>query len=410
MDQIIKSTVDSMQDEIVSFLQKLVRIPSENPAGDYTEIANFLEKELKELGFEVKIIDAPECLVKEAGLEGPRKNIIATLKGHSEGKHLLFNSHIDTVPAGELEKWTFPPFSGEIDNGKIYGRGSTDSKGRLTSYIMAALALKRSGYPIVGDISIVATCDEETGGQLGAGYVIENKLIQGDYAIVEGYSNHIVRAMGGVLHLKIISYGKPAHAGFKWHGINAVSNIAKVIMALEGLQKEFEGEPSSIPGMRYTTVNVGTIKGGTKINVVPAVCEIEVDFRIIPEHSLAYIYDRVSNIIEEIQKNDESMKFTIEKISDFETEPTITNEDSFLIQELQLAIEEVKEKILAVVGVLSQSDARYFINNGIPAINYGPGTSENNLHGYDEFMSVDDLIETTKVLTTLAKNILSEER
>ncbi|MDN7246161.1 M20 family metallopeptidase [Planococcus shenhongbingii] len=404
MENGVVQTVENLKSELVEFLQQMVQIPSENPAGNYVEISHFLKDRLTQWGFKVEVIEVPEEEVKNSGLQTPRKNIIATIEGKQEGPHILFNAHLDTVPAGDPSYWTYPPFSGEIVEGKLYGRGATDSKGRLAAYTMAALALKKSNIPFNGKISIVATCDEETGGALGAGYVTNNKLIEGDMVVVEGYSNQIVRAMAGVLQLKIETEGIPAHAAFKWKGKNAIEKMAKIILELEKLQQNLEKELSSITGMRHTTVNIGVIEGGTKINVVPGTCQIEVDFRVIPEHTLDEIYNRVLAIIEKLQNEDPELKAKVTRISSFETDPTVTSEDSPLINQIQEANKEVNGKSLPVVGMLGQSDSRWFIQNGIPAINFGPGTNDNNLHGYDEFMDIDDLVQTTKVLAVLIKN------
>lgn len=398
--------VEQMRPEIIELLQRLIQIPSENPPGHYVEICTFLQETLTSLGFEVQVISVPDELTRAAGLSTPRKNVVATLRGTGGGRTLVFNSHLDTVPAGNPEQWDYPPFSGAIANGRIYGRGATDSKGRLTAYIMAAVALARAKVERKGDIVITATCDEETGGVLGAGYINQHGHVHGDMVIVEGYSNHIVRAMAGVLQLRIITEGVPAHAGYKWKGLNAVEKMAKVVQGLEQLQKRLEKEPSSIPGMKYTTVNVGMIQGGTKVNVVPAACEIEVDFRVIPEHSLEQIYRLVDEMLGDLEKEDPDFQFKLTRILDFQTEPTITEADSPLIAELQEAVKEVTGEPLPVVGVLAQADTRWFIKNGIPGINFGPGSSENNIHGFNECMVIEDLLQTTKILTVLANNVV----
>jgi succinyl-diaminopimelate desuccinylase len=396
-----------MREEIFVFLQKLIQIPSENPLGEYGEICHFLKESLTQLGFDVKIVEVPEKLVKEQGLPTPRKNVIATMRGSGKGRNLVLNAHIDTVPAGDHSKWTHAPFSGARADGKIYGRGATDSKGRLTAYMMSAVALKRSGIQMQGNITIAATCDEETGGILGAGYVNEQGLVEGDMVVVEGYSNQIVRAMAGVMQLRIHSLGVPAHAAFKWKGINAIEKMAKVIQGLIQLQGELEKEPSSIPGMRNTSINVGMIQGGTKVNVVPGSCHLDIDFRIIPEHSSDEIYQRVSTMVEQLSSQDPEMNIRIDTITEFQTDPTVTEEDSPLIAELQSAMKAVTGTELPVVGMLGQSDTRWFVKYGIPGINFGPGTNDNNLHGYDEFMGMEDLIQTTKVLAVLGNNVVA---
>jgi succinyl-diaminopimelate desuccinylase len=214
--------------------------------------------------------------------------------------------------------------------------------------------------------------------------------------------------MAGVKQLRIISNGKPAHSGFKWNGINAIEKMAKVITGLEGLQTELKNEPSSIDGMKYTTINVGVITGGTKSNVVPGSCEIEVDLRIIPEHSIDSIINRIEAMIQHLQDEDPEMNITIEN-GEFETVPTITEPNHPLITALQKASVEVNGKELPVIGVMGQSDSRWFIQNGIPAINYGPGTPANRIHGYDECMEVEDLINTTKVISLFCMNVVGSE-
>jgi succinyl-diaminopimelate desuccinylase len=402
------SAVDLLQNEIVTLLQEMIQIPSVNPPGDYEEISHFLEKKLTNYGFDVEVLDVPQSLVIEKNLSTTRKNVIATLKGNGTGPSLILNAHLDTVPEDDESKWTHSPFSGQLENGKIYGRGATDSKGRLASYIGAALAMKQAGIVLNGDIIIAATCDEETGGELGAGYVTSNGLLKGDFALVEGYSQEIIRAMAGVKQLRIISHGKPAHSGFKWNGINAIEKMAKVITGLESLQTELKNEPSSIDGMKYTTINVGVITGGTKSNVVPGRCAIEVDLRIIPEHSIDSILHRIEAMIQNLQDEDPEMNITIENVA-FETVPTITEPNHPLISALQKASVEVNGKELPVIGVMGQSDSRWFIKNGIPAINYGPGTSANRIHGYDECMEVEDLINTTKVISLFCMNVVGSE-
>lgn len=406
MKEKIIPTVDLLQEEIITLLQKMIQIPSVNPPGDYQEISDYLEGKLVQYGFKVEVMDVPEKVVKEKNLTKPRKNILATLKGNGTGPTLILNAHLDTVPADDATKWSHSPFSGTLEEEKIYGRGATDSKGRIAAYIGAALALKQAGIPLKGDIIIAATCDEETGGELGAGYLASNGLLKGDFALVEGYSQEIIRAMAGMTKLRIISKGKPAHAGFKWKGINAIEKMAKVICGLENLQRELQNEPSAISGMKYTTINVGVISGGTKSNVVPGSCEVESDIRIIPEHTIESILSRIEQVIEQLQQMDPEMDIVFKKAAGPEAEPTITEDNHPLIQALQKASIEMNGKELPVIGVMGQSDSRWFIQNGIPAINYGPGTPSNRIHGYDECMEVEDLINTIKVISLFCMNVV----
>lgn len=409
MKNAIIEAVEHLENEILTLLQDMIKIPSVNPPGDYEEISNYLKRRLLEYGLSVAVIEVPQELVREKKLTTRRKNVIATLKGNGTGPSLILNAHLDTVPEDNIEKWNYPPFSGVINDGKIYGRGATDSKGRLAAYIGAVIALKKSGARLSGDLIIAATCDEETGGELGAGFLTRTGLLKGDFALVEGYSQEIIRAMAGMTQLRIVSNGKPAHAGFKWNGINAIEKMAKVISGLESLQKDLQKEPSSIHGMKYTTINVGVIKGGTKSNVVPGSCEIEVDIRIIPEQSIEEIISRINRMIQKLQEDDQEMNIFCVETNQAKTVPTIMEENHPLIATLQEASKEINGKVLPVIGVMGQSDSRWFIQNGIPAINYGPGTANNRIHGYDECMNIEDLMNTVKVISLFCKRVVCNE-
>ncbi|MBY0123565.1 M20 family metallopeptidase [Bacillus sp. S/N-304-OC-R1] len=409
MKQLILNEMKSLEIEIVSLLSQMIQIPSVNPPGDYEEICEFLYRKLTSYGLDVSVLPVPEEIVEQKGLQTKRKNIIATLKGIGSGPSLILNAHLDTVPEDDHNKWTFPPFSGMIHDGKIFGRGATDSKGRLAAYIGAALVLKRAGIPLYGDIIIAATCDEETGGELGAGYLTSNGLLKGDFALVEGYSQEIIHAMAGMTQLVIKSIGTPAHSGFKWNGINAIEKMAKVINGLEKLQAELMNEPSMINGMKYTTINVGIISGGTKSNVVPGGCEIEVDLRIIPEHSIDSIVERIENMISSLKEDDQDMNIILQKKGEAETTPTIVERNHPLIEALQEASKEINDVELPVTGVMGQSDSRWFIQNGIPAINYGPGTQANRVHGFDEFMEISNLLNTVKVISLFCINMVNKK-
>ncbi|MBE4906521.1 ArgE/DapE family deacylase [Bacillus luteolus] len=405
----ILNEIKNVEDEIVSLLSQMIQIPSVNPPGEYEAICDFLYEKLTSYGFDdVYVLPVPENLIKQKGLQTNRQNLIATLKGDGTGPSLILNAHLDTVPEDDHSMWTFPPFSGLIHDGKVFGRGATDSKGRLAAYIGAALVLKRAGIPLSGDLIIAATCDEETGGELGAGYLASNGLIEGDFALVEGYSQEIIHAMAGMTQLIIKSVGVPAHSGFKWNGINAIEKMAKVINGLEKLQSDLMNEPSNINGMKYTTINVGVISGGTKSNVVPGSCEIEVDLRIIPEHSIDSIVERIENMVFNLKVDDPDMNIIIQKKGEAETTPTIIERNHPIIEALQKASIAMNNVELPIVGVMGQSDSRWFIQNGIPAINYGPGTPTNRLHGYDEYMEISDLLNTVKVISLFCLNIVNQ--
>src|SRR3712207_4154061 len=161
------------QDETIAFLQSLVRVPSVNPPGDVREAIRLCEEKLKEAGFATKVVGPTPELA----------NLVATLGGNG-GPRLAFNAHVDVVPIGEEAAWTHAPFGGEIDGGRVYGRGAGDDKASVTAQVMAGVALARAGVPLDGALIVTTVADEETGGRQGAGYIVREGHVEADYVIV----------------------------------------------------------------------------------------------------------------------------------------------------------------------------------------------------------------------------------
>jgi len=170
---LIRQTVDAMAEEITVFLADLVRAESVNPPGDTTAAAAVIQEKLKEFG----------CPHELRFFDEQKPNIIVRA-GAGEGKRLCFNSHMDTVPAGETARWTHPPFGGEIADGNLYGRGSADAKGCAAAMLMAARALEKAGINLAGALDVAIVSDEETGGSMGTQYLLEQGALDPDLAII----------------------------------------------------------------------------------------------------------------------------------------------------------------------------------------------------------------------------------
>lgn len=176
--------LDGARAEMVDFLRELVSVPSVNPPGDYVGITSFLTQRLSDLGLESEAIVVPPEEVARHGLETPRMNLIARLRGRWERPCLVFNPHLDTVPV--TGQWTTDPFGGEIRNGRVYGRGAADNKGLIVAHAYALVALKQAGVTLGGTLVLAASVDEEIGGLLGTKFLLEGGYIQPDWAVVEG--------------------------------------------------------------------------------------------------------------------------------------------------------------------------------------------------------------------------------
>ncbi|HEX2371904.1 MAG TPA: M20/M25/M40 family metallo-hydrolase, partial [Solirubrobacterales bacterium] len=302
--------------EAVSLLQQLIRIDTSNPPGNESEAQLVLRELLVEAGFECELPAA----------EPDRPNLVARLRGESPGPVLCLLSHVDTVPADPSD-WTSDPWSGELRDGEVWGRGALDMKSQVAAEVAAAVSLARSGWrPPAGDLLVVVTADEERGAKLGARWLCEERpdLVRSDLVVNEGGGIAIdfggrrfyTVALGekGVCRLLVRTHGRAGHASVPRMGENAVLKMARV---LERMREQPPADPSPEPveflstlldedlsdagndelaaavervraedpavadylaePMLGVTVVPVMIEGGVKENVIPAHCEVLVD-------------------------------------------------------------------------------------------------------------------------------------
>jgi succinyl-diaminopimelate desuccinylase len=183
----IGERVGDLEEEMVRFLQKLVRIPTPVPPGEnYEKIAELIFSKCRSLGLETRLYEAPERYVEMSGretygLSGPRVNVVSWAGGGREGPSVLLNAHTDVVPVGP--GWSVDPYAGVVKDGAVYGRGSVDNKAGLTAMVYAVQALLEAGARMRGSITLTATVDEEIGGIAGLNYLVREGLVRGDYGI-----------------------------------------------------------------------------------------------------------------------------------------------------------------------------------------------------------------------------------
>lgn len=405
----VRAAVAAATDEMVALTQRLVRINSENPPGRYEAVGAAYAEALAALGMEVEILRVPDALVAARGLTTPRLNVIGRLGAAAPGPSLMLNAHLDTVPIGDAGRWTVEPLGGEVRDGRVWGRGAVDSKGRLAAYWAAVAAIARTGGPARGELLVVATCDEESGGDLGARWLVEHAGLRADFAIVEGYNRPVVRASSGILWLEIEVRGRSAHASWPWRGHNAIVDAAALVERLERFRARLEAERGEIPGIPHTTMSIGLIDGGTKVNVVPDRCRLEVDFRVMPGVETAAIRAGVEAIIRQLATERPEFSAQVRVIQ--EQPAMVTPADSVIVQTLVGAVTDVTGEPPAVEGEPGGTDARWFNRGGIATVNYGPGSPESgNFHAPDESVGLDQLREAATVCAVTATRLLSAER
>ncbi len=403
----LRHEVESLRDEFLGFAGDMVRIPTVNPPGSYEEIAAYVHRRFCDFGFESQLVEVPREFSSALGLETPRQNVIGTLRGDSAKPCLVLNPHLDTVGVSDPADWRYPPFAGVVADGRLWGRGACDCKGRLASFALAMVALRRAGIRLKGDLVLAATADEEIGGKAGTGYLLENRLLDADWAILEGFINVLYLGCGGMLSFRLALEGKSAHMSTPWLGKNAIEKASHAIAALEELQEELRREPSDIPEFRYSTLLVGTIHGGVKDSVVPQHCEIGIDMRLMPGHTPAGMLTRIRAKLDTLAAADSDFRYSLkENRSEL---PYVTDARVPVVQAIQRGMQLVRGTTLPVQVSRGGSDAKYFIRRGIPAPSFGPGMKPDSMHhGVDEHIEVQDFQDASLATAVAAVELLGQ--
>ncbi len=260
------------KERLITILTKLLKINSVNPPGNEVAVADFVARDLKSIGLDIKIYSFAKN----------RPNVVATLKGtwpraKAAREALLITPHYDTVPFGE--GWKFDPLGATIHKGRIYGRGASDDKGNCAVGMEALHSLVEDGVRLQRDIVFAATADEETGSKLGVIPLLKKGILRPKAALItDSEEFDAIIAQKGLFHCRVQIFGKKAHGAYNWLGVNAIEIAARVIGRLKKHQFKYKKHPLLVP----PTKNIGTIRGGDKVNMVADFCEFALDIRFMP--------------------------------------------------------------------------------------------------------------------------------
>ena len=344
------------RDRLVARLAALVRAESENPPGNEAEAGAVARAFCEELGLDIEVHEA------EAG----RPNVIARWTGGA-GPTLGFCSHIDVVPAGDHSLWEVDPYGAEIRDGRMFGRGSSDAKGPVAAALEAVAILQASGFEPRGTLELELVADEESGGFEGAGWLVERRHIRPDVAIVgEPTSLRVVRAQRGIAWSRITTRGVAAHGSAPERGVNAVMHMAEIVRELLTTVPDVEH-----PIVGGPTLNVGTIHGGDKLNMIPAACVIEIDRRTIPGETDAEVVAQFEEAIERARKIYPDIDATVEVVDS--GMPFEVPADAPVVRAMVDAMTELTGSQPEIIGFRGASDARFLVETGADAIVFGPG-------------------------------------
>lgn len=384
------SAIEGSRDELVAFLREMIAIPSENPPGNEAAMARFLAERLRALGF-----------VTEVQAKDPqRPNVVARITGSQDlSRTILFNGHMDVFPVTYREGWRYDPWGGQLEGGRIYGRGTCDMKGGIAAFCWAAYILKESGWPLGGDVLLSAVSDENTGGPLGTQYLLERGLKAAMAVVAEPSHLDIVVACRGALWYEITSHGRAAHTGAP--GINAIEKMLHVMRRVFQLHDRARAQRHPYAGAEEASPHV--IRGGEVVNQIPALCSVQIDRRLVPGGtSLEEAEQELEALCREVAEA-QQIKVTGRLLQ--RAEPAELSPEEPVVQLAQRLGEQVLGRRPELRGLFGFTDSRLLINQGkIPTIVLGPGELE-VAHADDEYLEIEDLVRAAKLYAAMMAEV-----
>jgi acetylornithine deacetylase/succinyl-diaminopimelate desuccinylase-like protein len=398
--------IDAHFDEEVAFLQQVLRVPTDTPPGNNAPHADMVAEAVQAYGWQAEKHAVPEQVVRDYGME-TITNLIVRRPYADGGPTVALNAHGDVVPPGE--GWTYPPYGGVVDKGYIYGRAAAVSKCDFATYIFAVRALEALGVPLKGKLELHFTYDEEFGGLLGPGWLLEQKLTRPDFVIAAGFSYNIVTAHNACLQFEITVHGKSGHGAMPETGHDALQAATKILNALYSQVAELKKVKSKVPGIDSPTMLVGRIDGGTNTNVVPGKVVMKMDRRMIPEEDPVAVEAQVRALIEDAVRGEPGIRIEIKRLLlSHALRPQPGSEK--LVANIQKNAKAILGEDIPAVGTPLYADARLYGEQGIPAVLYGAGprtVPESNAKKADERLALDDLRKATKIVALTLADFLA---
>ncbi|WP_241964474.1 ArgE/DapE family deacylase [Halorubrum sp. 48-1-W] len=416
----VTEKIAESQDELVDLVVSLVE--QRTDGGDEKRGQRIVIDELEAMNLEPDVWEPDVSSLRdhpgyfdtktydEYGYED-RPNVAAVVEGTAEGRSLGLSGHIDVVSVDE-NKWTYDPWEGTVEKNRIYGRGSCDMKGGLAASIHAVRVLNELDIELEGDLILQSTIDEEAGGTGGVLSALERGY-QPDAAIItEPYLiPNIGIASAGVLYFRITVEGYAAHAAHAYEGVNAAWKATRIFEALEELEDERQRQTSFQPVVNerpeaegnVTNLNVGIFQSGDWPSTVPSEATLECRMGWPPGETRAEVRTQIEKTIQEVVEADEWLSEHPPEVEWFgwSAEPHEVDRDAEIAQLARRNAAEIVGREGHWVGGLAGLDERFYTNYyDIPCPSVGP--RGDNIHGADEYVEIDSLVETAQTIALTA--------
>lgn len=384
---------------------RFIKTPS--PSGSEGDVAKVLAEELLTAGLEVQ--------VDSVG------NVVGAMRGRGAGRKrtLAFNVHLDHVPPGPPESWKHAPYSGAVENGKIYGRGAADTKGAWAPMILAMEAVRASGG-VKGDVLFTGVIMEELTYCIGMKVLLDETLKdQSPDYVVSGEATSLNVAVGhrGRTELEITTKGRSCHASAPWRGENAIYKAAPVISSIEALSKELEAEEAHPLLGKSSTALTDILCSPGAHNVVPEMCRMWVDYRFLPSETLETISQRIRTKLS-AAKVDANVK-VVEAEGRTYTGVRFKGQKympAFTIDAGHSLVKTVSEATGAVLSNPPKIQRWDFATDGgysmgvlgIPTVGLSP-CEENLTHAPNEYVRIDYMVKATKVYAEIIMRLCGSD-
>lgn len=417
----LSAAIAARRDDLIALTQDLIRIPTLNPPGEnYRLICEYLETRLRKSGFETE-------LVRAGGTPGdcaayPRWNVVARRTGAHPGDCVHFNGHVDVVEIGR--GWTRDPWGGELEAGRIYGRGACDMKGGLATAIVAAEAFVEVFPDFAGSIEISGTADEESGGYGGVAYLAEKGYFAHvQHVIIPEPLNKDRVCLGhrGGWWAEIETFGRIAHGSMPFLGDCAVRHMGAVLSRFETeLFPAMAARRTDMPvvpeGARSSTMNINSIHGGQgetpagstalPSHCVPDSCRIVIDRRFLVEESLDGVRDEVRGVLDGLRRNRVDFDYELRELN--HVLPSMTDRDAPVAAAVARQVGAVMGRDAEFVASPGTYDQKHIDRIGRlrNCVAYGPGLLE-LAHQPDEWIGVDDMMQSAEVMARSLADLLT---
>ncbi len=374
-------------DYITEVAQTLVRINTENPPGREREAAGYVSEKLAELGLKTTIQELAEN----------RANVVAVLEGRSNKPTIMLNTHLDTVPVGDIDKWPKHPLKGIIEDGKLYGRGAADAKASVAAMLGALkLLVEENEYEkLDGRVIFAAVADEETTG-LGSVHLVKSGY-SAEYTVIgEPTGLALCNGNRGRIEFTLTLIGRAAHASLPKHGVNAIKIASEVLERLTGLKLGNKDD-----------LSITMISGGIKPNVIPDYCQLKIDYRESTGKQLDKIRSKIENTVRKIVRRYRGAAYEF-KISNY-SPAVITDSKSPIVRAALDSLREMnlKRKLFQFPATTDLSRITQHINT--QGIIIGPGRLEVS-HTTEEYVKIKEIEDASKIYLKIIKKLLKRTR